>query len=161
KCYWVSFQRDALIAVSRWITTGATGAFSAFGENVLTLEVMKKAGLTWSDGNAVPIEFRETPLVDVLERIDFESIVDRRRDTSRILEQHQQLAEGSHVTNGGSYFIGDIDSNFTFHLTGSEVSMTGEPLKYSWRKTNGVFVKVHGVAALVSESQVDQILSDR
>jgi hypothetical protein len=152
-CYSVEFGRDALVAISRWIATEATGAFSAFGPERLTPDVMKKAGLTWAaPRRAVPIEFRGTPLVQLLEDIDFGYQVNLTKDTGSILARHQQLALDSRVTGGGSYFVSDVDSDFRFKLTGNEVQMTGVPLIYEWDRTDGTFVKVTNITEFFDEN---------
>jgi hypothetical protein len=153
-CHWLALDRDSMIAIARWITSNGTGAFSAF-EKELTPELMRKAGLTKAGKERiVPIEFRETSLVETLHTIDFTDLFDDQADTSAILKTRQDVSASMTVVGRGSWFNADLDSNFSARLSKSELRWTGVPLRYYWSKTSGEYVKVTEIVPLLDPAAV-------
>jgi hypothetical protein len=140
ECYWFAMDRHSMIATARWITSGGTGAFSAFR---LPDDVLKKARLSRTSwGDIVPLEFRDTPLVDLLRRIDFTSLLDTERDASALLQKSQSLAAGYTVTKTGAWFNADLDSTFQVILNEGRMQWSGVPYRYYWDHTDGPYVRV-------------------
>jgi hypothetical protein len=164
QCYWEPFERQSTIALARWITSSATGAFSAFD---LSDDVVRKAGLTWIyrftllggiSRYAVAIEFRDTSLYELLRQVDFEGLKEELPNGDQIIAKHQALTVGSDIIGEGSYFISDLDSKFEFRLLKNKLIMTGTPIQYFWEMTDGRYARVTKVLGFVPEDKVVSIL---
>jgi hypothetical protein len=150
--YWFAVERGSMIALARWITSEGTGAFSAFD---LSSEIMRKAGLTHADpGRIVPIEFRDTMLVNTLENIDFTDILNDLADTSNFLKTRQAASSDMTILSGGSYFNADLDSGFRATLSGGRLKWTGVPRRYHWVKTSGPYVKIIDITPFLGPTEV-------
>jgi hypothetical protein len=152
---WIEFDHEKLLPLLRWIETGATGAYTAYE---IDEEVIKDAGLTTSEnGNYLPIEFRATPLEDLLFDADFTDAWDTNADTQNLVKKHQKLAQGSERTKEGDWFVSDVDSQITATFSDGEINLTGYPYKYDFDYTDGEFVYVKQVSALVDPEKIDEL----
>lgn len=161
-CYFIATSRSDLIAITRWIHSRATGAFSAFQ---LSDSVLKSAGLTAmhgaSRGPYVAIEFRDTAIGPLLYEIDFNIFFDLASDQSDALQMWQKLSEGQRRTSGvGYWLVTDLDSNFVTRLEGGRVTFSGVPLRYDWARVTGSYVRVVRILPFLDGAQVSAALRD-
>ncbi|ASC72693.1 hypothetical protein XM38_036510 [Halomicronema hongdechloris C2206] len=137
-CYQLDISPETAISLSQWVLTGQIGAYSAWLPETSNPE----DELVSVPGGFTPAELAQGKVPEILEFLDFDSLLLNSFDDSWLKEElNASLGHDSQPdpaeTFGGSYVNTDIDTDFVTRLADGKAQAEGLLSRYHWTNYEG------------------------